>query len=115
MGKHFDRGSLVVMTTTLVLFVMALFTEGLGHDLLLEAGVFLVSAKLVLMACRNSASNATIERRLDEIHRTVRPLRHAQADGRHAMCRRCGSQTVRTTPVPLRKDRIAPARPARKN
>jgi len=56
MSEHFDVGSLVVILTTLVLFVLALFTKGFTHDLLLEAGVFLVSVKLIMMAYRNSVT-----------------------------------------------------------
>jgi hypothetical protein len=57
MKKHFDTGSLLVMGITFVLFVLALFTKGWTHDLLLEAGVFLVSVKLIMMAYKNSVSN----------------------------------------------------------
>ena len=55
--EHFDSGSLVVIVVTLVLFVVALFLKGLTHDLLLEAGVFLVSAKLIMMAYKSSVTN----------------------------------------------------------
>jgi hypothetical protein len=54
MTEHFDVGSLVVIVITFVLFLLALFTKGFTHDLLLETGVFLVSVKLILMAYRNS-------------------------------------------------------------
>ena len=47
---------------TLALFVVALFVKGLTHDLLLEAGVFLVSVKLVLMNYKNSLAMRTLER-----------------------------------------------------
>ena len=43
MRQHFDLGSLIVIIITFVLFALALFTKGFTHDLLLEAGVFLVS------------------------------------------------------------------------
>lgn len=62
-----DPGSLVVMAITLVLFAGALFTKGLTHDLLLEAGVFLVSVKLIIMAYNNSASTEAIIKQLNEI------------------------------------------------
>jgi hypothetical protein len=47
--KRFDGWSLLVMALTLVLFLIPLFTVGLTHDLLLEAGVFLVFVKLILV------------------------------------------------------------------
>ena len=60
MNEHFDLGSLSVIVTTFVLFVAALFTTGFTHDLLLEAGVFLVSVKLIIMAHRNSVANKLV-------------------------------------------------------
>jgi hypothetical protein len=65
--KHFDVGSLIVIVTTFILFVMALFFTGLTHALLLEAGVFLVSVKLILMAYKSSVSSAQIESELQKI------------------------------------------------
>jgi len=58
-------GSLVVITVTLVLFLTALFTRGFTHDLLLEAAVFLVSVKLIILTYRNSRGVESIERKLD--------------------------------------------------
>jgi hypothetical protein len=66
MRKHFDTGSLIVIVITFVLFVVALFTKGLTHDLLLEAGVFLVSVKLIMMAYRSSVSMNTIQKEVSE-------------------------------------------------
>jgi hypothetical protein len=65
--KHFDIGSLIVIVITFLLFVMALFFTGLKHALLLEAGVFLVSVKLILMAYKSSVSSAQIESELQKI------------------------------------------------
>jgi hypothetical protein len=65
--KHFDMGSLIVIAITFCLFVMALFFTGLTHALLLEAGVFLVSVKLILMAYKSSVSSAQIESELQKI------------------------------------------------
>jgi hypothetical protein len=62
--KHFDMGSLIVIVITFSLFVMALFFTGFTHALLLEAGVFLVSVKLILMAYKSSVSSAKIESEL---------------------------------------------------
>lgn len=65
--KHFDKGSLIVIVTTFVLFTMALFFTGFTHDLLLEAGVFLVSVKLIIMAYKSSVSSFRIQQELEEI------------------------------------------------
>ena len=73
--EHLDTWSLLVMAITLVLFLAALFAKGLTHDLLLEAGVFLVSVKLILMAYKNSVSNESLRKKLDEIHAAVQQMR----------------------------------------
>ncbi len=67
MNKSIDRGSFLVAAITLGLFIAALFTKGLSHDLFLEAGVFLVSVKLIIMAYRNSVSIGSLDRKLDAI------------------------------------------------
>ena len=43
MKQHLDMGSLIVIIVTFILFLVAPFAKGFTHDLLLEAGVFLVS------------------------------------------------------------------------
>jgi hypothetical protein len=65
--KHFDNSSLTVIVITFVLFVLALFTTGFTHDLLLEAGVFLVSVKLIMMAYHSSVRAKHMENELEKI------------------------------------------------
>lgn len=65
--KHFDMGSIIVIAITFILFTMALFFTGFTHDLLLEAGVFLVSVKLIMMAYKASVSSKNIQHELEEI------------------------------------------------
>ena len=72
MRKHLDAWSLAVTTITLVLFVGALFAQGFTHDLLLEAGIFLVSVKLITMAYKSSVANAAIQAKLAEILEAIR-------------------------------------------
>ena len=67
MSKHFDMGSLVIIAITFVLFVIALFAKGFTQELLLEAGVFLVSVKLILMAYNNSRASKDITKELRAI------------------------------------------------
>ena len=59
--------SLAVIVLTFVLFVIALFVKGWTHDLLLEAGVFLVSVKLIIMSFKNTLAVEAIEKKLDQI------------------------------------------------
>ena len=61
----FDTASLVVILITLFLFVLALFEKGFSHDLLLEAGVLMVSVKLIIIAYKNSLTAAAIDAKLD--------------------------------------------------
>lgn len=75
--KHFDPGSLVVIVLTFVLFALALFIKGLGHGLLLEAAVFLVSLKLILMSHKNSVLAEEMEQRLDAIYDLLRSREHS--------------------------------------
>ena len=65
--KHFDIGSIIVIAITFVLFTMALFFTGFTHDLLLEAGVFLVSVKLIIMAYKACVLSKNIQRELEEL------------------------------------------------
>ncbi len=67
MRKHFDVGSMTVIIVTFVLFIMALFTKGFTHDLLLESGVFLVSVKLIMMSRANSIYLNRLEKEIKEI------------------------------------------------
>jgi hypothetical protein len=71
MSKHLDRSTQLTLAITLVLFVVALFEKGFTHDLLLEAAVFLVSAKLVLLAYKASVNNDAIEGRLVEVSESL--------------------------------------------
>jgi hypothetical protein len=72
--EHVDAGSLVVILITLVLFAVAIFVKGLGHDLLLESGVFLVSVKLIVMAYKSSVAAAEVTSRLDDLRAAVARL-----------------------------------------
>jgi hypothetical protein len=67
MKKHFDSGSILVILVTGLLFIIALFVKGFTHELLLEAGVFLVSIKLIMMAYSNSLNNEDLRKELHEI------------------------------------------------
>ena len=67
MKNHVDIGSYVVIVITFILFAMALFFKGITHDLLLEAGVFLVSVKLVIMSYKNNEFTKHLDDELHEI------------------------------------------------
>ena len=81
MRKHFDFWSILVIALTLVLFVTALVIKGLTHDLLLEAGVFMVSVKLILMSHKNSVLAIETEERLEQIHALLRTMQAPSQTG----------------------------------
>jgi hypothetical protein len=65
--KYLGPGTLLVVLITLSLFIAALFVKGFTRDLLLEAAVFLVSVKLIILTYRNSKGVEAIQVKLDEI------------------------------------------------
>ncbi len=77
--KYIDRWSGSVIVLTVVLFVLALFLHGFTHDLLLEAGVLLVSAKLVIMAHKNSVLGEELHASLDEIKAALRQSQESRS------------------------------------
>lgn len=72
--RYFDAGSLLVIFLTFVLFMAALYFTGFTHDLLLEAGVFLVSVKLVLMSYKNTVTSNKLHNELVEIRALVQEM-----------------------------------------
>jgi len=72
--RHFDPWSIVIILITLVLFAVALAVKGLTHDMLLEAGVFLVSVKLILMSYKNGVAAERLDERLRRIESALERL-----------------------------------------
>jgi hypothetical protein len=75
--EHLDPASWLVLVVTLALFVVALFVKGLGHDLLLETGVFLVSVKLIMMTYKAGASSRQLAAELAAIRASLARLEAA--------------------------------------
>lgn len=67
-----DAGTIVVASITLILFAVALFEKGITHDMLLEAGVFLVSVKLLMMAYKTHRAEERVTEKLDAIMAALR-------------------------------------------
>ena len=67
MKKHLDLSNTIVIAFTFILFVIALFSTGFTKDLLLEAGVLLISVKIIILGASNRISNMEIIKKLDEI------------------------------------------------
>ena len=71
MKQYLDFASKVIIVITFVLFMVALFLKGFTHDLLLEAGVFLVSVKLMMMAYKNSLASKELTTQLKQLQTTM--------------------------------------------
>jgi hypothetical protein len=65
--KSSDPWTTLVILLTVGLFGMSLAVKGFTHELFLEAGVFLVSVKLILMAGKNAAAEKRITHRLNQM------------------------------------------------
>lgn len=72
MEKHIDFGSLAVIVITFLLFFVALFVKGMTHDILLEAGVLLVSIKLIMMAYKQKLYVDALTDELRELKELLR-------------------------------------------
>lgn len=72
MKKILNLGNLVVIVTTFLLFAVALFATGFTKDLLLEAGVLLVSIKIIILGAENKKSNMEILEKLNEINQRLK-------------------------------------------
>lgn len=79
MNEHFDTGSWAIIVITFVLFAVALVVKGFTRELLLEAGVFLVSVKLIVMAYKNSKTSKEVMEELREIKEMLEEQNRSQA------------------------------------
>lgn len=71
MKKILDLGNIVVILLTALLFIIALFLKGITKDLLLEAGVLLVSIKLIMFNYKQSLFNEEALRQLSELQNSL--------------------------------------------
>lgn len=70
-----DIVNALVILVTLALFILALFFKGLTHDILLEAGVFLVSVKLILLSSANNRQASRIRKDILELKELMQDRR----------------------------------------
>lgn len=76
--KIIDKGNLIVIVLTATLFIVALFLKGLSKDLVLEAGVLLVSIKLIMYNYKQSLFDKEVNNRLDEIQKNLIEIKQKQ-------------------------------------
>lgn len=72
MIKYFDPWTISVIIITALLFITALFVKGFTNQLLLEAGVLLVSIKIIMMSYRNIHNFEEVKKDLEEIKKLLR-------------------------------------------
>ncbi len=72
--SNIDSVSVITILITLILFLAALYFTGLTHDILLEAGVFLVSVKLIIMGYQNKQSSDKNHKELKEILKMLQKI-----------------------------------------
>jgi hypothetical protein len=77
MNEHLDGATWLTIFVTLLLFITALFLKGLTHDMLLEAAVFLVSVKLVIMSYKASINARDLRMRLDSLGAALERMEQA--------------------------------------
>jgi hypothetical protein len=71
MSKHIDINSLIIIFITFILFFIALFAKGFTQDILLEAGVLVVSIKLIMMAYKHRVYIDELKEELLEIKELI--------------------------------------------
>ncbi len=60
--------TIIIIVITVGLFIAAIFTKGLTHDIFLESGVLLISIKIILLSYRNNAIVKNIQKQLDSMN-----------------------------------------------
>lgn len=79
MKKIYNWGNALVIALTFVLFTIALFVTGFTKGLLIEAGVLLVSVKIILMNIKNSNTNKIILKKLDELDEKLKEIQNQKS------------------------------------
>lgn len=69
---YIDYWSIIVILITALLFIAALFVQGLTHDILLETGVFLVSVKIIMTAYTNNQYYSDLKKEIGELKEILR-------------------------------------------
>lgn len=72
MKKYLSTADIVVIAITFILFAAALFAKGFTNALLLEAGVLLVSVKIIMMNFKCSQTNKQILEKLQELDEDIK-------------------------------------------
>lgn len=60
--------TIIIIVITVGLFIAAIFTKRLTHDIFLETGVLLISIKIILLSYKNNAIIKNIQKKLDDMN-----------------------------------------------
>ena len=71
MKRYLSNMDILIIGITFFLFLAALFVKGLTKDMLLEAGVLLVSIKLIMMNYKTNMSTKRMLMELKEIKKNL--------------------------------------------
>ncbi len=78
MKKHLSTADLIIIVITVALFAIALFLKGFTHNLLLEAGVLLVSVKIIMMNYKNSVAIKNLLKELGDIKEMLSEMKNSK-------------------------------------
>lgn len=78
--KYVSKSDFFVLLLTLIFFILALFTEGIIHDLSLEIGILLVSVKLIMFNYHSSKDTARIIEKLEKIEKDLQEHDNKKSD-----------------------------------
>jgi len=71
MKKYLSVTDIIVILITFILFTAAVFTRGITHYLFIEAGVLLVSIKIILMNYKSYLATSSILKEMEEIKKMI--------------------------------------------
>ncbi len=75
MKKYLSFTDLVVIIVTFALFGIALGTQGITHDLLIESGILLVSIKLIMMNYKSILNFKKVMNELNNIKEEIQNIK----------------------------------------
>ncbi len=76
MKNKLDIGNIIVISLTVIVFVIALFLKGFTHEILLEVGVLLVSVKLIMITNKISTANQKLLNEMKKINKAIDELKN---------------------------------------
>ncbi|MEI6816612.1 MAG: hypothetical protein WCL14_08375 [Bacteroidota bacterium] len=76
MENKLDIGNIIVISLTVIVFVIALFLKGFTHEILLEVGVLLVSVKLIMITNKISTANQKLLNEMKKINKAIDELKN---------------------------------------